>query len=80
MIKSRLQAEVAELSKLTGMENYPEYRNDFDIVGDFSQRYGNSGFVVQRPELVADFVREDSQGRKELRPDDFLPIEKAKSR
>ncbi len=66
-LKSRLQAEDAKLRKITGMENYPNYKKDFDLLGSFSQRYGDFRFTVQHPKILAGVIEEDGQCLKEIR-------------
>ncbi len=75
-LKSRLQAEDAKLQKITGMENYPDYKKDFELVGDFSRRYGNFELAVQQPKTLAAVIAEDAQCVKEIRriADAYAPL------
>ena len=66
-IRSRLQAEDRRLDKITNLSSYPNYQADYDIVGDFSGRYGNFQMTVQQPERMAQVVKEDGQCLQEIR-------------
>ena len=51
--RSRLEAESGILQKLSGMENYPAYAEDMDLMRDISRRYSSWEMTVQNPEQLA---------------------------
>lgn len=65
-VKSRLQAESKRLQKLTGLASYPTYKKDFELLGAFSQRYGNLEMLKQQPEKLAQIIQEDANTIKEI--------------
>ncbi len=66
-LQSRLEAEDARLSKFTGMENYPQYNADFELLGDLIGRYRDFEFMVQQPEKLAAIIAEDGQVMAEVK-------------
>lgn len=64
--RSRLEGESAKLQKVSGMENYPRYEDDMDLMRDFSRRYSNWQQIVQQPEELAKVIAEDGDCVKEI--------------
>ena len=65
-LESRLRAADAALQKLTGMENYPAWEEDFRMLQEFCRRYANFEALVQNPEELETVVREDKAVRQEI--------------
>jgi hypothetical protein len=65
-LESRLKAVDVELSKITGMEHYPEYEKDYGLLRDLSGRYARFEITVQQPEKLARIIEEDGEVLKEI--------------
>ncbi len=75
-LESRLTAINTELAKLTGMEHYPNYDKDFELLGDFARRYYDFNISVQQPEQLAKVIAEDAQVMSEIQriAKTYLPL------
>ncbi len=75
-LESRLKAVDVELAKLTGMEHYPDFENDFALLRDFTGRYYSFQLVSQQPEKLAQVVSEDGQVLAEVKriAQTYLPL------
>ncbi|MFT7616619.1 MAG: hypothetical protein ACI97A_000243 [Planctomycetota bacterium] len=66
-LQSRLKVESAKLQKITGLENYPNYQKDYELVNGLARRYGNFSMSAEQPESFAQIITEDGQSLKEFR-------------
>ncbi len=78
---SRLQAVDVELAKITGMEHYPNYDKDYELLRDLSGRYARFEITVQQPEKLAGIVSEDGQVLGEIQriARTYLPLVEQKT-
>lgn len=73
---SRLEAADAELDKLTNMVHYPNYQQDYALLGDFARRYYDFNMAMQQPEALAHVIKEDGQVMSEVQriAKTYLPL------
>ncbi len=65
-LQSRLKATSGKLQKLTGMENYPQYNKDYDLVRNLSRRYRDFNEISQNSKALAEVIKEDGAAVKEF--------------
>lgn len=75
-LESRLRAEDVKLAKLTGMEHYPNFEQDFTLLQDLGRRYYDFHQTMQQPEKLAQVVAEDGQVLAEIQriAKTYLPL------
>ncbi|MEZ6190327.1 MAG: hypothetical protein R3C45_03450 [Phycisphaerales bacterium] len=80
-LASRLGAADAELGKLAGIGNYPDYDKDVELLGDFCRRYYDFNQAVQQPEQLAQVIAEDGQVLAEIQriAKTYLPLVEQKT-
>lgn len=59
-LQAKLTALDGQLSKVTGMANYPKYDEDFAKLLSFAQRYSNFELAQARPAMMAEIIRDDA--------------------
>ena len=65
--RSRLEALASTLGKAASTSSYPRYRQDIDMLRDFTQRYRNTSLDTERPEEVVELLRDDPNVVNELK-------------
>lgn len=78
---SRLGAAEAELGKLAGIGNYPNYSKDYELLGDFVRRYYDFNQAMQQPEQLSQVIAEDGQVLAEVKriAQTYLPLVEQKT-
>jgi len=80
-LRSRLEAEDARLAKITGLENYPQYQADFDLMTELGRRYANFDAMTQQPDKLVYIIEEDGQVLKDVQriARTYLPLVEQKT-
>lgn len=80
-LESRLNASNADLAKLTGMEHYPNFEQDYTLLNDLGRRYYDFHQTAQQPEKLAQIVTEDGQVLAEVQriAKTYLPLVEQKT-